>query len=166
MRIRRTLSQNVLLAAFYGGMAEVIWVATYCVVTGRSSAQVAQEVTATLFPALSAGAPGIVLGIAIHFVLALFLALAYVRLVWLPLARRWNEAASLTVAMAALALVWSVNFLLVLPAVNPLFVGLLPYPVSFVSKLLFGVAMAGALRDSVRRSVHDHRAYMPPAALA
>jgi hypothetical protein len=166
MKIRRTLSQNVLLAAFYGGMAEVVWVATYCVATGRSSAQVAREVTATLFPALSAGTPGVVLGIAIHFVLALLLALVYVRLVWLPLARRWNEAASMGVAMAALALVWSVNFLLVLPAVNPVFVGLLPYPVSLVSKLLFGIAMAGALRDSVGRDAHGDRAYMPPPAAA
>jgi hypothetical protein len=166
MKIRRSLSRNVLLAAFYGGMAEVVWVGAYCLTTGRSGAEVARQVTATLFPAAAAGVPGVALGIAIHFALSLLLALVYVRVVWLPFARRWNEAASLAAAMAALALVWTVNFLLVLPVVNPSFVELLPYPVSLASKLLFGIALAGALRDGLRRSVEDDHRYLPPTAVA
>ena len=157
MKLRRTAWQDVLLAAFYGGAIEVIWVAAWCAVTGDSAASVARQVTATLSPAASAGVLGIVLGIGIHFALALLLALAYVRLVWVPYARRWSEGAALAGALAALALVWAVNFLLVLPLTNPVFVALLPYPVSLASKLLFGAAMAGALRDGVRRRLeHQH----------
>jgi hypothetical protein len=43
---------------------------------------------------------------------------------------------------AALAIVWAVNFLVVLPLVSPQFVDVVPYAVSFLSKLLFGVAAA------------------------
>ena len=38
------------------------------------------------------------------------------------------------------------NFFVVLPVVEPSFVHLLPYSVSLVSKLLFGVAAAETLR--------------------
>ncbi len=157
MKIRRSVSRNVLLAALYGGAIEVIWVGAYCVLTGHSAAMVARQVMATLFPALSSGTPGVVLGLGIHFVLSLLLALAYVRLVWVPYARRRSEGAALAAALAALGLVWTVNFLLVLPLANPVFVALLPYPVSLASKLLFGAAMAGALRDGVRRRLEHGR---------
>jgi hypothetical protein len=163
MKMRRTVEQNVLLAAFYGGAVEVVWVSAYCALTGHGAATLARQVTATLFPALSGGAPGVVLGIGIHFALSLLLALAYVRLVWGPHARRWREGAALAAAVGALALVWCVNFLLVLPLVNPVFVALLPYPVSLASKLLFGVAMTGALRDGLRRSIARNRTVLPPA---
>jgi hypothetical protein len=166
MKTRRTVSQNVLLAAFYGGFIEVVWVTAYSAVTGHSAALVARQVTATVFPAVSAGVPGVVLGVALHFALSLLLALIYVRLVWVPFARRWSEGAALAAAVGALALVWCLNFLLVLPGVNPVFVALLPYPVSLASKLLFGVAMAGALRDGVRRRLGHDRTYLPPAAAA
>jgi len=156
MKIRRTLQKNILLAGFYGGMAEVVWVAVYCLLTGRSGAEVAQQVTATLLPDLAGGSAAVPAGIAIHFVLALLLAMAYVRLVWQPLARHLSGAAGTIVACAALAVVWATNFFLVLPAVNPAFVALLPYGATLVSKLLFGVAMAGALQDRLREGIaHD-----------
>jgi hypothetical protein len=48
--------------------------------------------------------------------------------------------------VAALIGVWAINFFVVLPAVSPGFVALLPLAVSFVSKMLFGIAAAVALR--------------------
>jgi len=60
--------------------------------------------------------------------------------VWLPLARRLRPELTIVSATAALALVWAVNFFLVLPHVNPAFTMLMPYPVTFISKLLFGLA--------------------------
>jgi hypothetical protein len=160
MKIRRTLSRNILLAGFYGGMAEVVWVASYCLLTGQSGAEVARQVTASMAPGLAAGAQGVLMGIAVHFALSLLVAAAYVQLAWRPFAHRLNEAQGIVVACAALALVWAVNFLVVLPALHPVFVGLLPYPVTFVSKLLFGVAMAGSLQDGLKHSVAGacHRA--------
>ena len=44
--------------------------------------------------------------------------------------------------------IWAVNFFAVLPAVNAGFVGLMPYGVTFASKLLFGIAMATTLNAS------------------
>jgi hypothetical protein len=147
MKVRRTLRQNVLLAGLYGGMAEVVWVAVYCLLTGRSSAEVARQVTATVLPDAATGSAAVALGIGIHFVLAVLLAMVFVRVVWLPFTRRLNDVAATLVACAVLGAIWAMNFFLVLPAVNPAFVALLPYAVTLTSKLLFGVAMAGALRD-------------------
>lgn len=48
-------------------------------------------------------------------------------------------------AMAALAAVWVFNFFVLLPSVNPAFTALLPYPVTLVSKLLFGLGMGMVL---------------------
>jgi hypothetical protein len=42
--------------------------------------------------------------------------------------------------------VWVLNFFLVLPWLNPAFVALLPYGVTLVSKLLFGLAMGLTLQ--------------------
>jgi hypothetical protein len=47
---------------------------------------------------------------------------------------------------AALIAVWAINFMVVLPLLNPDFVSLVSYPVSFVSKLLFGLGAAEVLR--------------------
>lgn len=151
MKVRRTMSQNVLLAGFYGGMAEVVWIAVYCLFTGQSSAEVARQVASTLASGAAAGASGVAAGIAIHFALSAIVAMVYVQLVWRPFARHLNEAAGIVVACVALGLIWTMNFLLVLPAVNPAFVTLVPYSISFASKILFGIAMAGSLRDGVRR---------------
>jgi hypothetical protein len=166
VKLHRRISQNVFLAAFYGGAVEVVWIGAYCALTGHSGAAVARHVTSTLFPAVSSGTPGVVLGIGLHFALSLLVALAYVRVIWTPYARRWSDGAALAAALAVLALVWALNFLLVLPLANPVFVALLPYPVSLASKLLFGAAMAGALRDGVRHRLKRDRALGLPAAAA
>ena len=42
--------------------------------------------------------------------------------------------------------VWAVNFLVVLPHINPEFVHLLPYSVTLLSKLLFAVAATTVLQ--------------------
>lgn len=164
MKIRRTVSHNVLLAAFYGGIIEVVWVVAYCAITGHSAAILARQITASLFPAVSAGAPGAALGVGLHFVLSLLVALLYVRLAWAPLVRRWSGGAALAAALGALALAWFVTFVLVLPVVNPVFAALLPYPVSLGAALLFAVAMAGALHDGVGQRMKHDRMMLPPAA--
>ncbi|HLD13557.1 MAG TPA: hypothetical protein VJB18_02450 [Burkholderiales bacterium] len=51
----------------------------------------------------------------------------------------------MTLGTVALAAVWAVNFLVILPVVHPAFVYLLPYPVTLLSKLFFGLAMGRSL---------------------
>ena len=135
----------ILLAGLCGGLAEVVWVQLNASLAGLSGAEVARQVTASIMPgaAEAAFAPG--LGIAIHFALSLLVAVCYAALVWVPFMQRRVPAASVAAASAVLAAIWAVNFLVVLPVVNAEFVGLLPYPVTFGSKLLFGLAMATVL---------------------
>ncbi len=140
-----SLLKLILLAGFCGGMAEIIWVQLYASLTGHNGVEVARQVTASLLPGMADAAFAPSLGIAIHLVLALLVALVYAALVWLPFVRRRGPAASVAAASAILATIWAVNFLLVLPIVNHVFVTVLPYPVTLGSKLLFGMAMAGVL---------------------
>lgn len=53
--------------------------------------------------------------------------------------------ATLAVSVLTLATVWTMNFFVVLPNLNPVFITLMPYPVTFASKMLFALAMAVTL---------------------
>ena len=135
-----------LLAGLAGGLAEVVWISLFAGLTGGSAAEVATGVTATFMPDVTASAGVILLGLAIHFGLAAALGIAVavvIRQVAPKLAGSLTESALI---IAALAGVWSMNFLVILPIVNPAFVHIVPMPVSFASKMLFGVATALALR--------------------
>jgi hypothetical protein len=48
--------------------------------------------------------------------------------------------------LAALTCVWAINFFVVLPVIDPAFILLVSYPVSLISKLLFGLAAAEVVR--------------------
>ena len=74
----------ILLVGLCGGLAEVVWVQVYAALTGRSSVEVARQVTASLLPNMTdaAFAPG--RGVVIHFALSLLVALAYAVLIWTP----------------------------------------------------------------------------------
>ena len=145
----------ILLAGLAGGMAEIIWVQFYTLLSGHSSAEVARQVTASLLPGLTEASAAPLIGVAIHLVLSVLLALAYALLVWRPYTRRLGAGASVAVAVGVLACIWAVNFLLLLPVVNAHFVDLLPYSVSLGSKLLFGAAMAGVFHASRMRALSE-----------
>jgi len=143
----------VLVASLAGGLAEVIWVGLYASFTRLEGARVAREVTASLFPALAAGASGAWLGIAIHMALAVALGCAFAYVIWKPLVRARGPLATLAASALTLATVWTLNFFVVLPLLNPVFVVLMPYSVTFASKMLFGVAMGGVLAGASRGAV-------------
>ncbi|MGE5241360.1 MAG: hypothetical protein ACM3NI_06915 [Bacteroidota bacterium] len=143
----------VLIASLAGGLAEILWVSLYAVFTPLAGVTVAREVTASLFPALAAGASGAWLGIAIHMTLALALGYAFAYLVWQPLVRARGPLATLAVSALTLATVWTLNFFVVLPALNPAFITLMPYSVTFASKMLFAVAMGVVLAGASRGAV-------------
>jgi hypothetical protein len=140
-----TLRTGVIAGAA-GGLAEIAWVALYADLTGIDPAVVARGVTTTA--GLSALLPEhpATLGIGVHMVLAAMLGIA-LTLAWR--ARSANRPARgnpFPFMLAALAGVWAINFLVVLPTVGPAFAHLLPYTVSLTSKLLFGAAVAEVLR--------------------
>jgi hypothetical protein len=135
-----------ILAGAAGGLAEIIWVSLYATLTGGDAAALARGVTtAAGVRALLPAAP-VTMGIAVHMALAVLLGIALAGL-WQALARRAHGMGSRYAGMlAALATVWAVNFFVILPMLSPAFALLIPYPVSLLSKLLFGLATAETLR--------------------
>ena len=148
--IARIAKYGVLLG-FAGGIAEVIWIAVYGSLSGADAAEVARAISATAgwaVPALPLAAAPILAGIAIHMIAAVGIGLALV-FVWGRLtAHRPVWGNEYVFMVAALAIVWAFNFFVVLPLINPSFVDLVPYPVSLISKLLFGLAGALVLRSA------------------
>ncbi len=134
----------VLFAGLAGGLAEMLWVMFYGVLTGTGGAEVARQITASVFPSagLSYAVP---LGIGVHLGLSLLLAAGFTVVVWGPFVWSRGAVATMASALCVLAVVWALNFFVLLPHVNPVFVELLPYPVTLASKLLFGIAMAAVL---------------------
>jgi hypothetical protein len=132
-----------LVAGLAGGLAEVVWIGLYSAVTSSSGFGIAAQVADTVFPGVlqMPFAPG--LGLVIHFGLSIALGL----LLGLPLiafAQR-KMSALLPVCLGLFGLIWVMNFMLVLPVLNPIFPTLLPFWVTLFSKLLFGSTLAGVL---------------------
>lgn len=142
--IIRTIRYGVIAGAA-GGLAEVAWVSLYAGATNGNAALLARGVTTTagvsaLLPDFPVG-----LGVAIHMTLAVTLGVA-LAFAWRALCSR-RPVNPFPFAIAALVGVWAANFFIVLPMISPAFITLLPYPVSLVSKILFGAAAAAALRQ-------------------
>lgn len=149
MKRNATVLRAVLLAGIAGGTAEVLWVTLYGWVTATSSTAVARQIASSFWPAAAEWAHAPALGIAIHMTLALAVAAAMVPLL-LPLARLPLKNGTIVLgAVIALALIWLVNFFMVLPVVNPAFIALMPYGATLASKLLFGVAAGVAFQSAL-----------------
>ena len=146
--VRRDISDAIkrgILAGAAGGLAEIIWVSLYASVSGGNAATLARSVTtAAGVTALLPSAP-VTMGIAVHMMIAVMLGVALAGL-WQALAQKHRVSSRYSLVLAALAAVWAVNFFVVLPVVSPEFVQLVPYSVSLMSKLLFGLAAAETLR--------------------
>jgi hypothetical protein len=132
------------VAGLAGGLAEVAWISLYAAVTSSDAALVARGVTETL--RINSPAP-VLAGVSIHFALAALLGIA-VAFAIQPL--RLAGARLFGATLWALAAVWAVNFMIVLPSLNPAFVEIVPLAISFVSKLSFGLGAAMCLQLSMR----------------
>ena len=143
--------EAVVWGGFLGGAAEVVVVTLAALFAGIGGWAVATGVSDAVYPAAFQGEAAIWVGMTIHFVLSFLIAACFV-----PFAARIHErfGASAVVAASAAALccVWAMNFFVILPRVAPEFVTLVPYPVSFLSKLSFGVVMGLTLVYGKRRT--------------
>lgn len=142
---RRALMAGV-AAGFAGGAAEIAWISLYAGLGGSAAAAVARDVTATVFPALAASGLAVPLGIVIHMVLAVLLGVAIATLFRVVAPRLAGSALETAGVVAALVGVWAINFLVVLPRINPAFTETVPLLVGLISKLSFGIAAALVLR--------------------
>jgi hypothetical protein len=138
--------QRGVLAGLAGGAAEILWVAGYGAVTSTPAAPVARGVTTALLPGLGSLSVAPAIGIALHMLLAVGLGIAVAAAMRAPLLRMvggWSQSVLVVLVLGA---VWSFNFLVLLPSLDPSFLTLLPYAVTLASKLLFGVSAAAVLR--------------------
>lgn len=165
--MKKNFVHYVLFAGLAGGLAEVIWIASYSLAVGADGWQVTRAVTATFVPD-GVSLPGAAaIGIAIHFLLSMLLAGVFAVCFSIPVLRHRSTAVTMIISTVALAAVWAVNFLVILPVVHPAFVQLLPYPVTFLSKLLFGLAMGWSFAAAARSAPRHPAANIPmtvPAA--
>jgi hypothetical protein len=150
---RRPLMQIGLFAGLAGGLAEILWIWAYSAGTDANAAMVAQGVAKAL--GLGGGPNSVSLGVAIHMALAGALGIAVVAALRAPTLRRRSWGIHLALVLAALSGVWAFNFLLLLPMLSPEFVTMVPMPISFVSKLLFGLAAFAAFEASAPRTNPD-----------
>ena len=146
---RHTGSQRLgvgILAGLAGGVAEVIWVWLYASLSAAEAASVARGVAGTVWPVLATSSAVVPLGIAIHMALAIVLGIAVAILVPSVLPRSRSAVLEPLAVVGVLIAVWAVNFLVILPTVNPAFAVLLPYGATLTSKVLFGLAAAFVLQ--------------------
>jgi len=141
-RLREILWRGLLMG-LAGGLAEVVFIWGYMIGCGREPAAIARAVAAAVH--LAPSAP---LGVAVHMGLSLALGIGLAG-VWADMRSPSPKAMQAYLFMtAALIVVWSFNFLVLLPSLSPAFLALLPYPVTFASKLLFGLAGSPVLQRS------------------
>lgn len=152
-RILARIAGRGVVAGAAGGIAEIIWIFVYALATGTDAASVARGVTtATGVNVLLRGSSG-AFGVVIHMILAVILGTA-LAFAWSALSQRWPKQISpYAIIPVVLVGIWAINFLIVLPLVDPSFVQIVPYPVSLVSKLLFGVATAATISYRRRQSM-------------
>jgi hypothetical protein len=124
-----------------GGFAEIGVVWAYSTLTGGDANEIARGVAA------AAGFVGgsAAIGLVIHMGLAAALGIILTAATRLLVGESNGFGQILSLMVGGLVAVWTANFFIVLPIVSPSFVHLLPYMVTFASKLTFGVAAASIL---------------------
>lgn len=131
----------ILFAGLAGGLAEIIWVCIYSQITGVGAGEISRQITATVLPVMADLSIATILGVIIHLLLSVLLALLFCTVFIGPVIRRFGHSGILFSSIVVLAGIWLINFLVILPVINPAFVTLLPVLVTLVSKLIFGLAM-------------------------
>jgi len=139
-----------------GGLAELVVVWLYSALTGGDAAMIARQIAA----AIGLNNASAATGVAIHLGLAAVLGIGLNAVVQITVGRAPRDRVVFPFMLGSLAIVWAINFFVVLPVVSPDFVHLLPYAVTFASKLAFGLAAAGTLR-SLPPAVWAHPAPAP-----
>jgi hypothetical protein len=139
------------LAGIAGGSTEVVWVIAYGAFSDARTADIARGVTHSVLPAAAGTMVAVPFGILIHMALAATLGIALAVALGPLFARPRPALAGPAAAVAALVAVWAVNFFVVLPALDPSFLRLLPMAATLASKTLFAVAAAAVLARARNR---------------
>jgi len=137
----RCVLRTGLIIGLAGGLAEIVVIWLYSALTGGDSALIARHVAS----AIGLDGASSAAGVAVHMGLAVALGIALSAELQIFVDRTMYNGAIFSFMVGSLAVVWVINYFVVLPAVNPSFVHLLPYAITLVSKLAFGFAAAATL---------------------
>lgn len=138
----RGVLRTGLIIGLAGGLAEIVVIWLYSALTGGDSAMIARHVASAMgFDGASA-----IVGVVVHMGLAVTLGIALSAGLQFFVDRPTYNGAVFSFMIGSLAVVWVINYFVVLPAVNPSFVHLLPYAITLASKLAFGLAAAATLQ--------------------
>ena len=146
---------TIILAGMIGGMIEIGWVSVYSSLSSVSAINVAREISVTILPYTAGSYYAPVLGIFIHLLLSLFLAISFAVIVLKPAVSQFGKLGIMLSSIMILGIVWAINFFIVLPILNPSFLLLMPHIVTLISKLLFGLAMGWVLVKSTSYNCHS-----------
>ena len=135
----------LMIAGLIGGLAEVFWISIYSAFTDTQASVVCSAISATFMPTMSSISAAPFIGLVIHLVLSIILAIGFGKLLYPIVKNRFENLGLMVTAIVTLAVIWKINFFVILPAINPAFVSLLPLSITLVSKLLFGLAMGSVL---------------------
>ncbi len=127
-----------------GGVAEIVFMAVYCLVSGKSGASILSLVTFTFSDRGFAFGPiGAYSGVLIHLALSILIGISFSIAMFLIDNNTDKEPATRTVFSAAVLLtgIWAFNFFILLPRINPEFVAMVPAKAAFFSKFLFGLSL-------------------------
>lgn len=142
MQKKAGATRAIFLAGIAGGTVEVVWVALYCLVSPLQASLIAAEITRSFLPEVT-GPFAVAAGLIIHYALSVLVAGTLSMTLLRLIADNLNMRSIISISIAALVAVWTLNFYVILPAVNPEFVTLMPYAVTLASKIGFGIAMGG-----------------------
>jgi hypothetical protein len=145
------------VAGLIGGLVEFGWVTLYTDITGGDPHQFAPGiVSATSVRALLPGRPDSLPSVMVDLLFAVVLGIA-LTFAWRAIrTARPDVTNPLPFSLATLAVIWVINFFVVLPITRPEFVHVVPYGVSLTSSLLFGAAVAAVLYDKLAFSPGRH----------
>ena len=144
--IRSSRNQDILRTGLCiglaGGLAEIVVVWLYSVATGGDAALLARAVAA----AVGLSGASAATGVAVHMALAGMIGVGLAAVLRVVAGKGAPDRVVFPFMLGSLAAVWAVNFFVLLPAISPGFVHLLPYALTLASKLAFGLAAAAAVR--------------------
>lgn len=141
VRNKNELLYFICIAGLAAGMAEITWIAIYTSLSQQSSLYIAEQISYTIAgKALNFAA---LYGIGIHIVLSILL--TFIIVLWVIKSHPYllqSKPRLIAVMCLILSAVWFINFFIILPWLNPVFVNIVPYSVSFISKNLFALTLA------------------------
>jgi hypothetical protein len=140
-----SFSKLAIYSGFVGGLLEALWVMVFSLFNPLTIGTVGREITNSVIPSLAASPSAPIIGLGIHFALSFLVAAGFIALLYRPFLAKQSRKALIVSSMVTLTAIWAVNFFVLLPAINPTFVTLIPYMMTFVSKLLFGYGMANVI---------------------